>query len=268
MPISTDKAGESYWTQVWEDSPLPKAVDPRVGVLRDYPNRRFHDYFREVFSSVETRDRKLLEVGCARSAWLPYFAKEFGFEVSGIDYSELGCRQAAQVLHNEGVEGEIVYADFFSPPEPMLGAFDTVVSFGVVEHFEDTVTPVTAFSEFLRPGGLMITIIPNLVGAAGAIQKMINRPVFDLHVPLSQNALEEAHRSSHLEAVSCAYFLFASLSIINIENLRSTPFYRAAVRLRSLVNKTLWVADRSIPLLKPNHWTSPYIVCSGRKPCA
>lgn len=52
-----------------------------------------------------------LEIGCARSRWLPYFAKEFGFEVSGIDYSEVGSQQATQILFNEGVQGNIVFAD-------------------------------------------------------------------------------------------------------------------------------------------------------------
>jgi 2-polyprenyl-3-methyl-5-hydroxy-6-metoxy-1,4-benzoquinol methylase len=266
--VGPDKAGKAYWDHNWENREIPTAIDPRAKSLDNYANRTFHECFHKTFSSVDTSRQRLLEIGCAGSAWLPYFAKEFGFEVRGIDYSELGCRQAAQVLENEGVEGEIVCADFFSPPEFMLGDFDVVWSRGVLEHFEDTAACASAFSRFLRPGGLMITIIPNLSGVLGLIQRMINRPVFDMHVPLARSDLKEAHRSSSLEIISCAYFHFADLNVINIENWRGTPFYRVGTRLRSWITKAMWMAERTIPLLRPNRWTSPYIVCVARKPCA
>ncbi len=268
--MSLDKAGKAYWNQNWRtwENTLPTAVDPHVRSLDNYLNRKFHACFRKAVSSVDTSDQKLLEIGCARSAWLPYFAKEFGFKVYGIDYSDIGCLQATQVLENEGVEGQIVHADFFSPPEHMLGNFDLVWSLGVLEHFEDTVACVLAFSRFLKPSGLMITIIPNLSGALGLIQKTINRSAFDIHVPLDRSGLEEAHSGSGLEVISCAYFLFAGLTVINIENWRGIPFFNVAVRLRSWITKAMWIAERTIPLLRPNRWTSPYIVCIARKPCA
>jgi len=84
----------------------------------------------------------------------PYFAKEFGFKVYGIDYSEIGCKQAREVLSNTGVEGNVICAIFFSPPENLIDAFDVVVSFGVVEHFEDT-AGIAAFSRFLKPNGIL-----------------------------------------------------------------------------------------------------------------
>lgn len=261
-----DKAGKAYWDHQWENNTLPTAVDPRARSLNNYLDREFHKCFRGALSSVDTG--KLLEIGCARSAWLPYFAKEFGFEVHGIDYSGIGCQQAAQVLRNEGLEGEIACADFFSPPEYMLEAFDVVVSFGVAEHFQDPASCIAAFSRFLKPGGLMITVIPNLSGGMGWIQRITNRPVFDIHIPLDRDALEEAHGSSRLEVVSCEYFLFANLSVVNIKNWRGKPLYKVAIRLRSLINKAVWTVERAVPLLRPNRWTSPYIVCITREPCA
>jgi hypothetical protein len=41
-----------------------------------------------------------------------------------------------QILSKEGVRGEIVCADFFSPPGSMLEVFDVVISFGVLEQNE------------------------------------------------------------------------------------------------------------------------------------
>jgi SAM-dependent methyltransferase len=196
--------------------------------------------------------------------WLPYFAKEFGFEVYGIDYSEVGCQQAKQILENEGVNGEIVCADFFSPPGSMLKAFDVAVSFGVLEHFEDITACIAAFSKFLKPGGLLITNIPNLSGLNGLIQKMINRAILDIHVPLKRDAFMQAHQINGLRVVSCDYFLFINLGVLNVENLRGGLVYKAA-RLRSWINEVVWIFERVVPWLKPNAWSSPYINCVAVK---
>jgi len=260
-----DKAGKQYWDKAWGTYDIPKEVNPRHGGLPNYVNRRFHEYFCQIFSNMNTQGKKVLEIGCARSVWLPYFAKEFGFKIYGIDYSEIGCQQAMQILSNEEVKGEIVCADFFSPPGSMLKAFDVVVSFGVLEHFKDTTACIAAFSKFLKPGGLLITNIPNLCGLNGLIQKMINRPIFDIHILFNRNALMQAHRINGLRVISCDYFLFVNLGVLNFENFKGGLFYKGASRLRSLINKVAWVCERAIPMLKPNRWSSPYINCVSTK---
>lgn len=260
-----DKAGKQYWDRVWEGYDMPQAVNPQDKGLANHVNRCFHEYFCQIFSNMNTQGKKVLEIGCARSVWLPYFSKEFGFKIYGIDYSEIGCQQAMQILSNEGVQGDIVCADFFSPPGSMLEAFDIAVSFGVLEHFKDTAACIAAFSEFLKPGGLLITSIPNLSGLNGLIQKMINRPIFDIHVPLNRNALMQAHQINGLRVISCDYFLFANLGVLNIENLRGGLVYKAA-RLRSWINEVVWIFERAVPGLKPNAWSSPYINCVAVKP--
>lgn len=260
-----DKAGKQYWDKVWRTYGIPEEANPRHVGLPNYVNRCFHEYFCEVFSSVNTRGKTLLEIGCARSVWLPYFAKEFAFNVYGIDYSEIGCQQTVQILENERVNGKIVCADFFLPPGSMSKAFDVVVSFGVLEHFKDTTACVAAFSKFLKPGGLLITNIPNLSGLNGLIQKMINRAILDIHVPLKRDAFVQAHQINGLRVISCDYFLFINLGVLNVENLRGGFFYKAAP-LRSWINEVVWIFERAVPGLKPNPWSSPYINCVAVKP--
>ena len=260
-----DKAGKSYWDGFWEDRDLSPGIDPRHQGLSNHVNRRFHEYFLQVFSKRKIRGKRLLEIGCARSLWLPYFAKEFGFEVCGIDYSEIGCNQARQLLLTERVTGDIVFGDFFSPPECMIEAFDVVISFGVAEHFPDTSGCLRAFSQFLKPGGLLLTNVPNLIGLNGFIQRIVNRPVFDVHVLLDKEALVHAHEVNPLNMISCDYFLFANLGVLNFENWKRGLFYSGACRIRTLINLFVWCCERTIPLLKPNRWSSPYINCLATK---
>ena len=145
-----DRAGQEYWDALWEGETLPAPVDPRDKTLGNYVFRKYHELFTRVLPRGQ--NVRLLEVGCARSRWLPYFAAEHGYEVTGLDYSTTGCEQARQILAAAGVEGRIVEGDLFSPPEDLLEAFDVVVSFGLVEHFDDT-TAATAGSRPLPRSG-------------------------------------------------------------------------------------------------------------------
>jgi 2-polyprenyl-3-methyl-5-hydroxy-6-metoxy-1,4-benzoquinol methylase len=263
--IALDKAGKPYWNQVWEGCDVLNTIDPRKPGLRNHVPHRFHLYFHRLFSGRETRGLRLLEIGCASSVWLPYFAKEFGFTIYGIDYSEVGCAQAEELLQKAGVEGEILCADFFTPPGRFIEAFDVVISFGVVEHFHDTPGCLRAFSRFLKTGGLLVTNVPNLSGMNGMIQKMVNRPIYDIHVPLDRKQLIHAHQTNGLRMMSCDYFIFVNLGVLKFENWKGHLLYPGACRLRSLLNVVAWMCERAIPLLKPNRWSSPYINCLAVK---
>lgn len=211
-----DKAGQKFWNDSWAGSAVTPAVDPTDTRLANWVNRRFHRLFLRLFDKSQASGMRLLEIGCAKSAWLPYFAKEFGFRVCGIDYSPIGARMARDVLQVNGVDAEIVCADLFSPPQQMLGAFDVVVSFGVAEHFEDTTAYLIAASQFLKPGGTLVTSIPNMVGWIDALQKAINKPVYDIHELLDPAVLMEAHALAGLDVLQCDYFLFTSFGVSSL----------------------------------------------------
>lgn len=265
-----DKAGKGYWNNTWSSSTIPPPVDPRAAGVDNSVNRRFDAYFRKAFSGLDLGGSRLLEIGCARSSWLPYFAKEFGFEVWGLDYSEIGCQLGKEILVHAGVNGEVICADMFSPPDRMIGYFDVVVSFGLVEHFEDTAHCVQAMTLFLKPGGLMITSIPNLVGLIGSIQRLINRPVFDVHVALPREALKTAHVSSGLEVLQCDYFLSTNFGVNNLTGLPpetvATYLKKALLVMLTRVSMAVWLYERKFGALGVNRITSPYINCLARKP--
>ena len=87
------------------------------------------------------------------------------------------------ILDREHIEGDIYERDAFDTNSDLLGRFDVVVSLGVVEHFRDTTEPVRAFARYLKPRGLMISTCPNMNGILGLSQKLLNRSVYDCHVP-------------------------------------------------------------------------------------
>jgi SAM-dependent methyltransferase len=264
-----EKVSKKYWDDSWATNKIPNFVVPYQPGLKNYPKRYWHQYFCDVFSGMETGKMKLLEIGCANSVWLPYFAKEFGFKIFGLDYSEIGCQQEKQILSQAGVECEIICVDFFSPPEAILEEFDVVISFGVAEHFEDTAACVQAFAKFLKPNGLMITIIPNMVGLIGWIQKLINRPVFDIHVLLDSHDLAESHKLSSFQVMDCNYFMSTHFGVCNLNGIptKSIEWFIKKVILLFLISFSviIWYLEIKMGRLSPNKITSPYICCVALK---
>jgi cyclopropane fatty-acyl-phospholipid synthase-like methyltransferase len=101
LSSNVDKAGENYWSEVWERSTLPDPLDIDSKSLNSYPYRILDKLFRDIFKDIDTKGKKLLEIGCGNSVLLPYLAKEFGFEIYGIDYSKKGCKQSELILERD-----------------------------------------------------------------------------------------------------------------------------------------------------------------------
>ncbi len=264
-----DKAGREYWNKVWEVDGLPLPVNPNRTDLRNHVNARFHEFFCDVFSRFPPRDRLLLEVGCARSAWLPYFSQQFGCQVYGLDYSEIGCEQSRKILEHANVQGEIILADFYSPPPSLIGKFDFVVTFGVVEHFADTRSCIAALSRFLKPGGVLVTSIPNMAGIIGALEKLINRPVYDIHVPLDARQLAAAHQIPDMKVLECKYFLSTNFGVLNLNGIDPATITwkikRIFLKLLYYFSNLVWLCERSFGYFKPTRVMSPHINCVARK---
>ncbi len=213
------RAGKDYWDAVWRGHETrPALLEPRWN--RDFLIRRFDRYASRERFLPSSAGSTLLEVGCAGSLWLPYFAQRWRYRVEGLDYSEQGCRQAEAVLRRYGVEGKIHLADFFEPPASLPGRFDVVLSCGVVEHFEDRAAAMAALGRFLKPTGTLVTIVPNLCGAMGTLTRIFAPDIYRRHVPTSREDLAAAHAASGLHLVTCDYFLPVHFGVLNFESVR------------------------------------------------
>lgn len=179
--LNIEKSTEKYWSDFWKNHSLPEPIDVTAQTLGNYPYRVTHNFYLELFKELLPQPTTIFEVGCGNSVWLSYFNKNFNFQVAGIDYSKFGCEQTRKILTRDGITGEIHYGDLFSPPKELLNSFDAVCSFGVVEHFSNTEDAIKHVGKFMKDDGILITTIPNLCGIAGWLQKIMNKPVYDIH---------------------------------------------------------------------------------------
>ncbi len=267
--MTVDKAGKDFWDASWSSYCNVKPIDPNDLSRSNEINLKLHSYFQSIFQKLPSNGLELLEIGCARSQWLPYFAKEYGFLISGLDYSKIGCEQEREILRQANIPGHIICADVFNPPESLIGKFDVVISLGVAEHFEDTSVYLAAAARLLKEKGLIITLIPNLTGLIGWVQKNINRKVYDIHVPLTAKQLAQSHHNSGIDVSVCDYLVLANFGMCNLNGLNMNGLTYTAKRLLIAVlrrfSQLVWLIEDRINLLRSNQQTATYIACIGQK---
>ena len=202
----------------WDRGYQPRARRARVMVddARSYFANELLHFARPYLPSAKPADPvRLLEFGCGNSQWLPYFARHYSYQVAGVDYSEAGCRLAAMNLEIAGAQGDVYCRDFAQLGTELEDAFDVGLSLGVVEHFEDTASIVGTFARCVKPGGILITTVPNLTGGMGRIVARMDRDVFAGHKPVSAEDLAAAHRACGLRPVCVTYLGLLSLGMLN-----------------------------------------------------
>ena len=266
MPPHASKAPKSYWNNLWaQERTLPEMFTHRGMRVSTAYRRGMHEFFSEMFDLVGIEGARLLEVGCARSQFLPYFSIEHGLVVAGLDYSPPGCEASRQILERAGVAGAIHCADLFAPPADDVGSADIVASFGVIEHFTDTAEAIAAKSRLAKPGGYVLTTIPNMRGLPGFLQRLLDREVFDLHVPLACSELLQAHAACGLEVVAAGYILPIHLGVCNLGRHAGGFGWRKPLFYALLIaSTTLQWLGRIVPLPR-SEMLSPYVYVLARK---
>lgn len=267
-----DQAGQKYWNQTWDASSLPALWPVESKKIGASVDRLLFSYMSDAFAKygLINQNKLLVEVGCARSAVLPLFAKKLGFQVSGIDYSPNGCEQTRFMLEREEVQGEVYCCDIFSIPDNLVEHFDVVVSFGLIEHFSDTTAIVAALSRLIKPGGLIFTNVPNMHGMTGFVQRILDKKVYDIHVPLTAEVVREAHEEAGLSIVSCDYFLSTHFGVINLNSIRVYSFEwwikKVTLAVLARISMGIWWLERLLGPLPTSRVFSPYVNCLATKP--
>ena len=153
-----DKLTEKqYWENYWKAIVLP------VEVRRENspPNMVVE---LDIFEKYLPREKlSIMEVGGAPGQYLAYFHKVFGYEISCLDYSSVGCEKTKENFKLLKIPGKVFQGDLFSD-HLQLPQFDVVCSFGFIEHFTDLGGVVGGHLEFLKPGGILLLGVPNFKG--------------------------------------------------------------------------------------------------------
>ena len=261
-----DKVPHRYWDDMWLTDVLPTPLDFSLGVRVKPVSRHIRDF---VVAHIEHLGPApaVVEVGCGGSVWLPYFRQVLGWRVAGVDYSPRGCALARRVLERSGVDVPVHCCDLFAPLPELVEAFDAVVSFGVVEHFLPTSRVIGALARFIRPGGVVVTMVPNMTGWLGALQKRLNRAIYELHVPLTPASLAQTPRRRGTRSTRSSCFdrgFLCGIEGDKDEALSSAPGSR--FKAMRFLSKQLWLAENLSCPVPSTKRLSPYVGCAARRP--
>lgn len=249
-----------YWEEAWEHIDAPDAIDPRDIAPENHYFQVLHALFTRFLGVHCAPGARLIEIGCGGSRWLPYFHRAFGYNVSGIDYTVAGIRLSRAILDKARVNAQITQGDLFDPPPDWIEQFDVVVSFGLVEHFENTSQVIAACSRYLRPGGQMITLVPTMRGLYGLAYRLLRPDVYRKHIPHSRETLVRAHADAGLNITYSSYVL----GLPGLLTAPASPSFPS--RLAFAISRLYWRMERSGFGVPPNRFTSPYALCIATKP--
>jgi SAM-dependent methyltransferase len=262
MIATVTHAPERLTTPTYWDGYLRRFRLPRRNDERTMPWRALDQALAPYLDATPGR---MLEVGCAASAWLPYFARR-GYHCFGLDYSAMGCRMAAVNLAHYGAAGDLWCADV-DAPAVAPGRFDVVFSNGFVEHFTDTARILRRLGALARPGGLVVTLVPNLAGWAGRGFAIANPGAFAAHVVIRPDELAAAHQHAGLHPLEIAYrgvwfpFLWSA---------RPAGSSRAvSFAIKCLVHGTArpaWALSALTGRYPESRAASPYVLAIARRP--
>jgi len=253
------KSSKEFWDQNWKFAGNGLKPAHKKNLFW----KRLDSIFDSIFFDLKTKNLRLIEIGAGASEWLPKLNNRYSFSVSGLDYSEEGCDRARHILLDAGIDGHIYYGDMYSPPKELLGTYDVVCSFGLVEHFSDTSEAVNACAKFLKPGGIIVTLIPNMKGLNGLFYKMLSKKIFDTHVPLSLNQLTKAHTDAGLKVYFGSY-LMGLPNLIDGDRFEPVRIKRYIRTTAYFITRLIWWLEEKGVGVPANPMTSPYLICAAK----
>ncbi len=202
--MQDSNTGKRHWENRWESGSLSRftGLEKYLAI-----NRRLDKLYKR---HLERGEKKILEIGCARGKQLIYFAKEFGYDVYGVDISEKGVEIAKNNLETAGIQGTILCQDIFQTTLEEK-SFDIVYSMGLIEHFENPSDIINVHLRLLKEGGILLISIPNykkslsymLFKIFGKEKELINTHNLSI---MDKNVFRDLFAGKNIEVLMLDYF--------------------------------------------------------------
>ena len=249
-----------YWNQKY-GSPISSTMT--ISGFHGHINNQI----LEQISSIGLQNKSIIEIGAGGSQWLPFLAKQYpGCSYTGLDYAEAGCKELEERAKIEEVEISTIQADLFEPPEELIGKFDLLISFGVVEHFDDLSETIKALAVFIKPTGTIFTIIPNMNGTIGYLTRKLNKDVYDLHNPHDLAALKKGHEDANVVVRKSSYLCSTEYGVLAAcINDESSSVKRLIYLWLSRLTKLISIFELKLFRLPAIRLFSPFIFCISEK---
>jgi len=238
-----DAAGKAYWDSQWDN--LPPIITYEGPAYEQHP---------VLYSYLSSQGGgEAIEIGCVPGNWMIYLNKEYGYRVSGIDYSKHMDYVRENLRYNGIDDTELFNADLFQFLSEKK--FDLVFSSGFVEHFDNYVSVVRKHAELAVKGGLVVIMVPNLTHIHKILCKLFCPDLLKVHrFPLMQRKI----LSATLESVG--------LEVLHCDFQKT---FRPVYKLPAPLNLVMRVLSKILRITHldniGNRFGSPYLISISRK---
>lgn len=242
------------WSTVWEDF----LIFSRFGRFKEWVKKAVLKDFIRLIRSWAKRSGKanpiILELGCAPGLMLERIHKACPEGcIRGIDYSSDGLEITRQKLRKEGISAELIEQDIFDG-DPVCRA-DLVVSFGLIEHYDDPVEILRAHRKFARPSGYVAVTVPNFSHpfVLRCIKKYRSRDLETHNLcVMSEETLRDLFREAGFVQVETGKVLGPLIPSPAERSLRTAPYFLFS----ALWNVCSWILPPSV------FWPGGYWACA------
>ena len=249
----------SYWEDTYQHRHY-KSASHFTGLI-NHCNR----LILQKLLDIPMAGKRVLEIGAGDSYWLPYLAEKFpSSQFAGLDYSERGCELLSQRASTANVALEVIRADLFAAEPAMGKPFDVVVSFGVVEHFEDLAKALAAKRRYLDVDGTMFTLIPNMAGILGSLTKRMSPEVYAQHNPHNLVSFLDGHHRAGLTPVSWGYLGASNFGVLSSCIDKRNSLKHQLVRALTAASMANWWLEQHTRSLPVSSIFSPYMFAVSR----
>jgi SAM-dependent methyltransferase len=240
----------SFWKSFWES---------RKGLIFFIkPNYVFGDILAKIIA--EKKITNAIELGGFPGYYATYLKKYQQLDTTLFDYF-IHEELINQLLAKNGLKPgdiNIIEADLFEyQPQKR---YDLVLSFGLIEHFNDTRAIIETHLQFLKPGGTLFITLPNFKSVNGWVQRKFDRDNYDKHNIRSMDLALLANACESLGLTEIETYYHGKFTVW-LENKAEQ-----GVLPKGIV-KAIWFAGKIFTKIIPieSKALSPYIVVKAVK---
>lgn len=213
------------------------------------------------------REKKVLEIGCAPGHKLVDFARRYGYQPYGVEYTVVGVLSSQETLARHHFPTENIFLnDVFNVDFQRVhqDTFDVVISFGFIEYFKNPAYALAAHTRVLKSGGLLLIMIPNISGMYRLLLRFFYPYLLRIHnlSLMSIAVFQNLFKPCAVEKLFCGYYGLVNFGMLQAEGRVRKRLLNGLLRLQSLFNPFLSLLPASF---FENRFTSPYLLFIGRK---
>ena len=145
--MNDKKKQKEFWGNFWQSAPVIDNFEKPVSQWI------FGDKIKFAYLTkfIPPKPAKTLEVGCG-SATISLLLSKKGYQTTMVDFADNALLVAKRRFQLQNTTGEFVNADAQALPFAD-NTFDLVMSFGLLEHFENPQKTISEMVRVLKPGG-------------------------------------------------------------------------------------------------------------------